>query len=156
MPRLSAGLLMHRITNGVIEVLLIHPGGPFWERKDYGAWSIPKGEYSSDENPLDAAMREFHEETGCQIEGPFVPLGQVTQASGKVVSAWAVKGDWDPALLRSNTFSTEWPKGSGRVQEFPEADRAAWFDLAEARRRINPGQVGLLDELSAKFKVQSG
>jgi predicted NUDIX family NTP pyrophosphohydrolase len=145
---------MHRNTNGVIEVLLIHPGGPFWERKDYGAWSIPKGEYSSDENPLDAAMREFHEETGCQIEGPFVPLGQVTQASGKVVSAWAVKGDWDPALLRSNTFSMEWPKGSGRVQEFPEADRAAWFDLAEARRRINPGQVGLLDELSAKVKGQ--
>ena len=141
---------MYRITNDVIEVLLIHPGGPFWERKDYGAWSIPKGEYSSDENPLDAAIREFQEETGCQTNGPFVPLGQVTQASGKVVSAWAVKGDWDPALLQSNMFSMEWPKGSGRMQEFPEADRAAWFNLAEARRRINPGQVRLLDELSAR------
>lgn len=146
---------MYRITNDVIEVLLIHPGGPFWERKDYGAWSIPKGEYSSDENPLDAAIREFHEETGCRTNGPFVPLGQVTQASGKIVSAWAVNGDWDPVLLQSNRFSMEWPKGSGRMQEFPEADRAAWFDLAEARRRINPGQVGLLDVLSTKVKVQS-
>ena len=146
---------MYRITNDVIEVLLIHPGGPFWQRKDYGAWSIPKGEYSSNENPLDAAIREFHEETGCQIDGPFVPLGQVTQASGKVVSAWAVKGDWDPALLQSNMFSMEWPKGTGRVQEFPEADRAAWFNLAEARRRINPGQVGLLDVLRAKVKGQT-
>ncbi len=92
---------------------------------------------------------------GVGPDGPFVPLGQVTQASGKVVSAWAVNGDWDPALLQSNTFSMEWPRGSGRLQEFPEADRAAWFDLAEARRRINPGQVGLLDELSAKVKGQS-
>lgn len=147
---------MHRTVNGVIEVLLVHPGGPFWVRKDHGAWSIPKGEYPSDEDPLAAAIREFHEETGCHTDGPFVLLTQVTQASGKVITAWAVKGDWDPALLQSNTFSMEWPKGSGRLQEFPEVDRAAWFDLAEARRRINPGQIGLLEELSAKLKVQSG
>lgn len=156
MARLSAGLLMYRTTNGAIEVLLVHPGGPFWARKDDGAWSIPKGEYPPDEDPLAAAIREFHEETGCQANGPFVPLAQVTQASGKVVSAWAMKGDWDPALLQSNTFSMEWPRGSGRQQEFPEVDRAAWFGLADARRRINPGQRGLLDELSAKLKVQSG
>jgi len=147
---------MHRIAHGVIEVLLVHPGGPFWAHKNYGAWSIPKGEYSADEKPLDAAIREFHEETSCRADGPFIPLTQVMQASGKVITAWAVKGDFDPALLKCNTFSIEWPKGSGRLQEFPEVDRAAWFDLAEARRRINPGQVGLLDELSAKLKVQSG
>jgi predicted NUDIX family NTP pyrophosphohydrolase len=139
---------MHRTTNGVIEVLLVHPGGPFWVRKDHGAWSIPKGEYPPDEDPLAAAIREFHEETGFQPEGPFIPLTQVRQASGKLISAWAVQGDWDPALLKSNTFSMEWPKGSGRLREFPEVDRAAWFDLAEATRRINPGQLGLIEELN--------
>jgi predicted NUDIX family NTP pyrophosphohydrolase len=139
---------MHRTTNGVIEVLLVHPGGPFWVRKDHGAWSIPKGEYPPDEDPLAAAIREFHEETGFQPLGPFIPLTQVRQASGKLISAWAVQGDWDPALLKSNTFSMEWPKGSGRLREFPEVDRAAWFDLAEATRRINPGQLGLIEELN--------
>jgi predicted NUDIX family NTP pyrophosphohydrolase len=139
---------MHRTTNGVIEVLLVHPGGPFWVRKDHGAWSIPKGEYPPDEDPLAAAIREFHEETGFQPEGPFIPLTQVRQASGKLISAWAVQGDWDPAVLKSNTFSMEWPKGSGRLREFPEVDRAAWFDLAEATRRINPGQLGLIEELN--------
>jgi predicted NUDIX family NTP pyrophosphohydrolase len=139
---------MHRTMNGVIEVLLVHPGGPFWGRKDHGAWSIPKGEYPPDEEPLAAAIREFHEETGFQPEGPFIPLTQVRQASGKVISAWAVQGDWDPALLKSNTFSMEWPKGSGRLRDFPEVDRAAWFDLAEATRRINPGQLGLIEELN--------
>lgn len=145
---------MHRTTHGTIEVLLVHPGGPFWARKDHGAWSIPKGEYLSDEDPLEAAVREFHEETGCQPQGPFVPLSRVKQAGGKIISAWAVSGDWDPALLRSNTFSIEWPKGSGRLREFPEVDRAAWFDLTEARQRINPGQVPWLEEL--RDKVQSG
>jgi predicted NUDIX family NTP pyrophosphohydrolase len=142
---------MHRTANGVLEVLLVHPGGPFWAGKDHGAWSIPKGEYAPDEEPLDAAIREFHEETGCRINGPFLPLSQVKQASGKLVSAWAVEGNWDPALLESNMFSMEWPKGSGKLQEFPEVDQAAWFDLAEAKRRINPGQRALLEELSAKL-----
>jgi predicted NUDIX family NTP pyrophosphohydrolase len=140
---------MYRFRDGVLEVLLVHPGGPFWARKNYGAWSIPKGEYSTDEDPLAAAIREFHEETGCRPQGSLVPLTQVQQASGKLVAAWAINDDWDPSKLRSNTFSMEWPKGSGRLQDFPEVDRAAWFDLAEARRRINPAQRALLDELEA-------
>jgi predicted NUDIX family NTP pyrophosphohydrolase len=143
---------MHRTANGLLEVLLVHPGGPFWAGKDHGAWSIPKGEYAPDEEPLDAAIREFYEETGCRTNGPFLPLSQVRQANGKLVTAWAVEGNWDPALLESNTFSMEWPKGSGKLQEFPEVDRAAWFDLAEAKRRINPAQRGLLKELVAKLK----
>jgi predicted NUDIX family NTP pyrophosphohydrolase len=140
---------MYRFRDGVLEVLLVHPGGPLWARKNYGAWSIPKGEYSTDEDPLAAAIREFHEETGCRPQGSFVPLTQVKQASGKLVAAWAINDDWDPSKLQSNTFSMEWPKGSGRRQEFPEVDRAAWFELAEARRRINPAQRALLDELEA-------
>jgi len=148
-PKLSAGLLMYRATSGTLEVLLVHPGGPFWASKDRGAWSIPKGEYLAHEDPLDAAVREFQEETGWLPRGPFRPLSPVTYASGKVISAWAVEGDCDPALLRSNTFSLEWPRGSGRLREFPEVDRGAWFDLPEARRRITPGQAPLLDELEA-------
>lgn len=147
MGKLSAGLLMYRMTSGRLEVLLVHPGGPFWRRKDLGAWSIPKGEYSTREDSLEAAKREFQEETGCQTRGPFIPLTAVKQAGGKVISAWAFEGDCDPAQLRSNTFSVELPKGSGRFQEFPEVDRAAWFEVPEARRRINPGQVPLLDAL---------
>jgi predicted NUDIX family NTP pyrophosphohydrolase len=147
MGKLSAGLLMYRMTSLRLEVLLVHPGGPFWRRKDRGAWSIPKGEYPSTEDPMEAAKREFLEETGCQPHGPFIPLTAVKQAGGKLISAWAFEGDWDPAQLRSNTFSMELPKGSGRFQEFPEVDRAAWFEIPEARRRINPGQVPLLDEL---------
>ena len=147
MGKLSAGLLMYRMTSGRLEVLLVHPGGPFWRRKDLGAWSIPKGEYPSSEEPLEAAKREFQEETGCQPRGPFTPLTAVKQAGGKEISAWAFEGDWDPAQLRSNTFSMELPKGSGRFREFPEVDRAAWFEVPEARRRINAGQVRLLDEL---------
>jgi predicted NUDIX family NTP pyrophosphohydrolase len=147
MGKLSAGLLMYRMTSGRLEVLLVHPGGPFWRRKDLGAWSIPKGEYSSSEEPLEAAKREFQEETGCEPRGPFIPLTAVKQAGGKEISAWALEGDWDPAQLRSNTFSMELPKGSDRFREFPEVDRAAWFEVPEARRRINAGQVPLLDEL---------
>ena len=138
---------MYRRTCGRLEVLLVHVGGPFWRRKDLGAWTIPKGELAADEDSLDAAKREFHEETGCEPHGPFLPLSAVTQAGGKVISAWAFESDWDPAQLRSNTFTMEFPKGSGRSQSFPEVDRAEWFDLPEARRRINPGQVPLLDEL---------
>lgn len=147
MAKLSAGLLMYRTTGGILEVLLVHPGGPFWRSKDLGAWMIPKGEYPSGEDPLDAAQREFREETGCKPRGPFLPLRPVKQAGGKVISAWAFEGNWDPAALRSNTFSLELPKGSGRLQQFPEVDRAAWFTIEEAQRRINPGQAALLDQL---------
>ena len=141
---------MYRRTRGRLEVLLVHLGGPFWRRKDLGAWTIPKGEFAADEDPLDAAKREFHEETGCEPHGPFLPLSAVKQAGGKMISAWAFEGDWDPAQLRSNTFTMELPKGSGRSQSFPEVDRAEWFDLPEARRRINPGQMPLLDELEGR------
>lgn len=141
---------MYRTASGQLEVLLVHPGGPFWRRKDLGAWTIPKGEFAVDEDPLDAARREFHEETGCEPHGPFLPLSTVKQAGGKVISAWAFEGDWDPAELHSNTFTMEFPKGSGGSQSFLEVDRAQWFDLPEARRRINPAQVALLDELERR------
>ena len=151
MGKVSAGLLMYRTTRGQLEVLLVHPGGPFWRRKDLGAWSIPKGEFSPGEEPLDAARREFHEETGCQPRAPFIPLTPVRQAGGKVISAWAFEGDWDPAQLRSDTFTLEVPRGSGKFHEFPEVDRAGWFDLPAARRRINPGQAPLLNELRKRL-----
>jgi predicted NUDIX family NTP pyrophosphohydrolase len=156
---------MYRTTSGRLEVLLVHPGGPFWRRKDLGAWTIPKGEYGPDEDPLGAARREFQEETGRQPHGPFLPLAAVKQAGGKAISAWAFEDDWDPAQLHSNTFTVEWPKGSRKFQTCPEVDRAQWFDLPEARRRINPAQVAWLEELerrisssrhrsaSSKFKV---
>ena len=143
----SAGILLYRRRAGGREVLLVHPGGPFWQKKDLGAWSIPKGEFAPGEDPLAAAQRELHEETGLELLGHFTPLSPVRQPGGKVVHAWAVEGDFDPRALRSNTFTLEWPPRSGRHQEFPEVDRAAWFDLEEARRRINRGQVPLLDEL---------
>jgi len=143
----SAGLLLYRRPAGKLEVLLVHPGGPFWQKKDLGAWTIPKGEFAAEEDPLDAARREFHEETGREVAGPFMPLTPVKQPGGKTVHAWAVEGDFDLRALKSNTFSLEWPPRSGRRQEFPEVDRAAWFDLEEAKRRINRGQVDLLYEL---------
>jgi predicted NUDIX family NTP pyrophosphohydrolase len=154
MAKFSAGLLMYRCPGGRLEVLLVHPGGPFWRHADLGAWTIPKGEYPPGESPLAAAQREFREETGQQAPGPFVALHPVTQSGGKVISAWACEGDWDPATLRSNTVSLEWPRGSGRMRQFPEVDRAAWFDLEEARLRINPGQVPLLDELLERRGLQ--
>jgi len=146
--RRSAGILLHRRREGRLEVLLVHPGGPFWKNRDEGAWTIPKGEYGDGEDALDAAKREFAEETGFPVEGPFHELAPVRQASGKVVRAWAVEGDCDAAAIRSNTFSMEWPLRSGKTAEFPEVDRAAWFALDEARRRILPAQVPLLDELA--------
>jgi len=145
--RQSAGLLLYRRPAGRLQVLLVHPGGPFWQKKDLGAWSIPKGEFARGEDALAAATREFHEETGLEVTGPFTPLTPVKQPGGKIVHAWAVEGDFDPRALKSNTFSLEWPPRSGRAQEFPEVDRAAWFDLEEAKRRINRGQAALLDEL---------
>ena len=149
MPKRSAGLLMYRRSGGRVEVLLVHPGGPFWMKKDTGAWSIPKGEYDDGEDAFAAATREFQEETGLVARGPFLPLAPVRQ-SGKIVQAWAFEGDCQPESLKSSTFSLEWPPRSGRRQEFPEVDRAEWFDLEEARRKIIPGQVALLDELAAK------
>jgi predicted NUDIX family NTP pyrophosphohydrolase len=145
--RRSAGLLLYRLRGGSPEVLLVHPGGPFWARKDLGAWTLPKGEPAPGEEPLEAARREFREETGFSPEGPFLPLPPVRQRGGKEVLAWAVAGDVDPSALRSNTFSLEWPPRSGRRAEFPEVDRAAWFGIEAARERILPGQAPLLDEL---------
>lgn len=144
----SAGLLLfRRPSNRPLEVLLVHPGGPFWARKDEGAWTVPKGEHEEDEDPLEAARREFTEETSHRPEGTFHPLAPVIQKSGKIVRAWAVEGDFDPARLRSNTFEMEWPPRSGRTRSFPEVDRAEWFGLEEASRRIRPEQRPFLDEL---------
>lgn len=150
MPKISAGILPYRRRGGAIEVLLIHPGGPFWARKDLGAWSIAKGEVDPGELPQDAARREFTEETGFVAEGDLIALEPRRQPSGKTIHIWAIEASFDPAALRSITFSLEWPKGSGRMAEFPEADRAAWFVLAEARRRILRGQLPFLDELATR------
>jgi predicted NUDIX family NTP pyrophosphohydrolase len=152
MSKHSAGLLLYRRRPGGLEVLLVHPGGPFWAGKDAGAWSIPKGEYPPDEDPLAAAYREFKEETGCIIAGEAIPLGSLQQPSGKVIQAWALEGDCDAGAIRSNTFSLEWPPRSGVRQEFPEVDRAAWFPLKDAREKISKGQVGFLEELEQAFK----
>ena len=150
MPKRSAGILLFRRAGGEIEVLLAHPGGPFWKNKDDGAWSIPKGEFADDEDPLAAAKREFAEETGLTPSGDFIPLGEVRQPGGKVVTAWALEGDFDTKLVRSNTFSMVWPPRSGKSQEFPEVDRAEWFPLDVARRKILKGQAELLDRLAAR------
>jgi predicted NUDIX family NTP pyrophosphohydrolase len=155
MPKISAGLLLYRTTDRGLEVLLVHPGGPVWSKKDLGAWSIPKGELSEGEDLLAAAHREFLEETGCSVEGPTIPLGDLRQRSGKIVHAWAVRSDFDPGRLRSNHFEMEWPRGSGKVGSFPEVDRAAWFDVAEARQRILPGQAEFLDRLAARLKAST-
>lgn len=146
MGRKSAGLLIYRQRQGTWEVLLVHPGGPFWAKKDLGAWSIPKGEYIPDEDPLEAARREVHEETGFRPEGPFIPLTPVEQPGGKEVKAWACEEDYDPSALRSNTFTLEWPPRSGREQKFPEVDRAEWFPIDQAKEKILQGQVPLIEE----------
>jgi predicted NUDIX family NTP pyrophosphohydrolase len=138
--------LVYRLASE-LQVLLVHPGGPFWARRDTGAWSIPKGEVDAKEPLLDAARREFHEETGFVVAGEFVPLRPVPQQSKKAIHAWALRGDCDTAHLRSNTFSMEWPPRSGEMREFPEVDRAAWFSITEALQRIVPGQAPLLREL---------
>lgn len=147
----SAGLLMFRHRGSDIELLLIHPGGPYWVNKDLGAWSIPKGEYHDPEEPLAAAQREFEEETGCVAVAPFIPLGDLKQRSGKVVTAWAFEGDCDAHAVKSNLFEMEWPPKSGRMASFPEVDRAAWFTPAEARRRILPGQAAFIDVLERQL-----
>jgi predicted NUDIX family NTP pyrophosphohydrolase len=147
MPKQSAGLLMFRRRGPTLEVLLVHPGGPFWARKDLAAWSIPKGEYQPGEDPLAAARREFAEETGITPRGDFVALAPIRQPGGKIVRAWAVESDCDPQAIQSNTFTMEWPPRSGRQQTFPEVDRAEWFPLALAGRKISKGQARLLAEL---------
>jgi len=149
-PPLSAGLLLYRTREGTREVLLAHPGGPFWANRDDGAWSIPKGEVDEGEDPYAAARREFAEELGAMPpDGDPIPLGEVRLKSRKTVVAWALEGDFDPSQLVSMTFETEWPPRSGRRQTFPEVDRAAWFDLETARVKVNAGQVPLLDALAA-------
>ena len=145
----SAGILLHRRRDGEHEVLLVHPGGPFWAKKDAGAWSIPKGEYEGGEDARTCALREFAEELGSPPpDGELVDLGEIRQRSGKVVTAWALAGDADADAIQSNTFTMEWPPRSGQMREFPEVDRAAWFALAEARERILPAQAPLLDRLA--------
>jgi predicted NUDIX family NTP pyrophosphohydrolase len=147
-PKRSAGLLLYR-TSPDLQVLLVHPGGPFFARKDDGVWSVPKGEYTSDEDPLECALREFEEELGsAPPTGELVDLGEIKQRSGKVVTAWAVEGDLDLATVESNTFEMEWPPKSGRTATFPEIDRAEWFDVATARTKIVPAQAAFLDRLT--------
>jgi predicted NUDIX family NTP pyrophosphohydrolase len=147
--RRSAGLVLYRGTGADLEVLLVHPGGPAWARRDLGAWSIPKGEYEPGEDPLAAAQREFAEELGIRPpDGLVVDLGEVTQKSGKIVHAWALEGDLDADTIESNTFELEWPPRSGRIQRFPEVDRAQWFGLDEAREKLTSAQAALLDRLA--------
>ena len=145
----SAGILLYRRSAHGVEVLLVHPGGPFWARRDLGAWSIPKGEYGADEDPQSAARREFAEELGIQVPGELRPLGEVKQKAGKRVVGFAASGDLDASAVRSNSFEMEWPPHSGRMQSFPEVDRAEWFDLDTARRKIIPGQAPFLDRLAS-------
>jgi predicted NUDIX family NTP pyrophosphohydrolase len=151
MPVKSAGVMLFRQSSGSPEVLLVHPGGPFWAKKDNGAWSIPKGVYEPDEAPEAAARREFEEETGVAIDTPLLALGDFRQPGGKIVTAFAAEGDIDPASVRSNVFTIEWPPKSGRTTEFPEIDRAAWFDPAAAALKILKGQRPILDTLLARL-----
>lgn len=154
MSKKSAGLLLFRESSEGLEVLLVHPGGPFWAKKDDGAWSIPKGEFAGGEDPLAAAKREFEEETGVRPAGEFVPLEPLKQPGGKLVFAWAVHSDFDPSNLKSNVFSMEWPPKSGKQREFPEVDRAAWFAVELARRKVLKGQVPFLDQLLTKVPAE--
>ena len=151
MQKVSAGILMYRKRGGVLEVFLVHPGGPFFVKKDAGVWGIPKGEIDEGEDALAAAQREFEEETGFKTGGEFFQLTPVTQKSGKIVEAWAVEGDCDPNEMKSNMFTMEWPPRSGKKQEFPEVDRAGWFGINEAKEKIIPAQISFLDELLQKI-----
>ena len=154
MPRTnrSAGIVAFRRAAAAIELMLIHPGGPFWANKDAGSWSIPKGLYQDGEEAPVAAKREFAEETGLVPVGPFIELGAFRQPSGKVISVWAVENDFDLVAFRSNMFSMEWPPKSGRMQEFPEADRAQWFRVDQARHKITKGQIPIVDALAQRFQ----
>lgn len=147
MSKKSAGILPFRLRNGHLEVMLVHPGGPLWAGKDEGAWSISKGLFEENESPLDAAKREFREETGFKVDGGYIELGRIRQPSGKMVYAWAVEKDLDEMKVVSNKFSMEWPRRSGIIREFPEIDRAGWFDIEIARNKILKGQQGFIDRL---------
>ena len=149
--KLSAGILLYRKRKTGIEVLIVHPGGPFWAKKDEGAWSIPKGEYTEGEDPLTVAKREFYEETGSKVSGPCLELTAAKQPSGKIIRAWALEGDIDVSSIRSNSFSMEWPPKSGRLQSFPEIDRALWCGLTAAKEKILTGQRVFLDELEERI-----
>lgn len=149
MPKQSAGVLLYRKTAQGLQVFLVHPGGPFFKNKDDGSWSIPKGEFLPDEEPLAAAKREFQEETGHEISGSFIALSPIKQKGGKTVQAWAVEGDIDSEKIKSNTFEIEWPPRSGRKQAFDEIDRAEWFNIPTAKIKINPAQAAFINELEA-------
>jgi predicted NUDIX family NTP pyrophosphohydrolase len=151
----SAGILLYRFNAGVLEVLLVHPGGPFWAKKDNGAWSIPKGEFDPGTEPLEAAKREFVEETGSPVEGAFIELTPLRQPSGKLIYGWAGSGNIDASSIKSNTFPMEWPPRSGKQQVFPEVDRAEWFTVPQALEKLIPGQHGFVHELQEKLKVGS-
>lgn len=152
MSQKSAGILLYRIQNSRIEVFLVHPGGPYWSKKDDGAWSIPKGEFNENEEPLAAAKREFEEETGIKISGEFIQLNPVKQKGGKMVYAWAVEGDIDPAKIKSNSFEIEWPPRSGKMKSFPEIDKAAWFHQSDAQKKIIEAQTAFIKELESKIQ----
>ncbi len=155
MKRLSAGLLVYRFKDNRLEVLLAHPGGPFWAKKDLGAWTLPKGEYDDSEEPLQAAKREFEEEIGQPApKGEAVELGELKRKDGKTIIAWAVKGDIDTANIRSNTFSIEWPPRSGKKQEFPEVDRAEWVPISEASEKLHTGQPIFIERLTKHLKIE--
>lgn len=156
MAKQAAGILLYRRRARGLEVLLAHPGGPLWARKDLGAWTLPKGQFNDDERPIEAAKREFEEEMGSPPAGEFVEIGSIKQPSGKVVHAFVAESDFDAAAVRSNLFSLEWPRKSGKRAEFPEVDRAAWFSIAEARQKILKGQEPFLDRLLALLKVTAG
>ena len=156
MPKLSAGILLFRRRPGRVEVMLVHPGGPFWAKKDAGAWSIPKGLADEGEDLIAAAKREFLEETGAAVDGEFFDLGSHKQPGGKAIVAWAHEGDFDPASLKSNTFAIEWPPRSGHMAEFPEVDRAAWYSIDEAFMKIHKGQKPIIAALEASFVRSSG
>ena len=154
MHKQSAGILLFRFTNNILEVFLVHPGGPFFIKKDSGVWSIPKGEFTSEEMPLDAAKREFKEETGMDISGTdFIPLSPIEQKNNKTVYAWALKGDLDATKVKSNDFELEWPPKSGLKQSFPEIDKGQWFDTTIAKQKINERQAPLIDELIKKLEL---
>ncbi|MGN6491986.1 MAG: NUDIX domain-containing protein [Agriterribacter sp.] len=150
MAKTSAGIVLYRIRKKILEVLLVHPGGPFWANKDDHAWSIPKGEYTEDEDPLEAAKRELAEETGIEVTGNFTPLTPVKQKGGKTVTAWALGKDVDASIIKSNSFTMEWPPRSGVQKTFPEIDKAAWFTVEEAKNKMIEAQFALVEELAKK------
>jgi len=153
MTKKSAGILLYRLTNKILEVLIVHPGGPFWAKKDLGVWSIPKGELNDNESLLDAALREFQEEMGEQISGNFIPMTPIKQNNGKIVYAFALEHDFDALKTKSNTFTMEWPQKSGKKQEFPEIDKGQWFDFTTSKQKLNKCQAFIIDELVKKLNL---